>query len=354
MKIAIALPCSGRYPIGGFRIVYEHANRLVAFGHDVTIYHATNINFGRLSYKKKLFFLLLFIRNKLTGKYKPSSWFDLDYRVKTKCSMSIKISQSSSFDAAVATAWQTAIPIVNSRAKRKYYFIQHFEDWDSDSDSVITSWRLPLSKIAISSWLQKLIESYGEACQLVPNAIDTNYFYPVSPIEARPPRSVLIQLHPKKWKGSADALEAIKILRQRGETLELLLFGIPDDSEFTIDGPYNYVRNPSPDTLRDLYGRVAVFVAASWTEGWGLTPHEASACGAAVAATDINGHREFLNSDVTALLSPPKDAPALADNISRLLSDESLRLRIAHAGFEAAHRFTWEKTAALFQKALLS
>ena len=354
MRIAIALPCSGRYPIGGFRIVYEHVNRLAALGHDVTIYHATKIDFGRLSSKQKLFFFLLYLRNKCTGKYKPSSWFDLDYRVKTKCSMSIKIPQSRLFDVAVATAWQTAIPVLQSHAKRKYYFIQHFEDWNSDANSVISSWRLPLSKIAISSWLKKLIETHGETCQLVPNAIDTNYFYPILPLEARASRSVLIQLHPKEWKGSADALEAVRILRQRDETLDLFLFGIPDEGDFTIEGPYKYVRNPSQDILRDLYGNSTVFVAASWTEGWGLTPHEAAACGAAIAATDINGHREFLENEVTALLSPPKDALALANNISRLLSDESLRLRIARAGLEAAQRFTWEKTAALFEKVLLS
>lgn len=351
MKIAIALPCSGRYPIGGFRIVYEHANRLAASGHDVTIYHATNIAFRKLSYKRKLFYLLLFVRNKLGGMYKPSTWFNLDPRVKTVCSMSIKIQQSREFDVAIATAWQTAAPIAQSHAKRKYYFIQHFEDWDVDAGSVVTSWKLPLSKIAISRWLQRLIESHGEACQLVPNAVDTGFFR--ATFEDREPRSVLIQLHPKEWKGSADALKAIKILRQRGEIVELLLFGIPNDSDFTIDGPYRYVRNPSQDTLRALYRKAAVFVAASWTEGWGLTPHEAGACGAAIAATDIDGHREFLEHDVSALLSPPRDPLALADNISRLLSDDDLRRRIALAGIEATHRFDWTQAASRFESALM-
>lgn len=352
MKIAIALPCSGRYPIGGFRIVYEHANRLAASGHEVTIYHATNIDFRKIAYKKKLFYVLLFLRDKLSGKYKPSSWFQLDARINSVCSMSIKIPQSRAFDVAIATAWQTAAPVARSHAKRKFYLVQHFEDWNADADSVVASWKLPLSKIAISRWLKQLIETHGESCQLVPNAIDTNFFHPTSPIEDRVSRSVLIQLHSKKWKGSADALEAIRILRRRGEMINLFLFGIPNDKDFTIEGSYTYIRNPAQDVLRDLYGKVAVFVAASWTEGWGLTPHEASACGAAIAGTDIDGHREFLEQDVSALLSPPKDARALANNIHRLLNDEDFRVRIAQTGFEAAHRFTWEKAAALFESAL--
>lgn len=352
MKIAFALPCSGRYPIGGFRIVYEHANRLSEAGHDITIYHATNTDFWRSSLKKKVNSLLLFFRNKLFGMYKPSDWFALDRRIKTVCSMAIKIPRSQSWDAAIATAWQTAEPVANSDAKRRYYFIQHFEDWDGDADRVIASWKLPLIKIAISKWLVRLIETHSETCRLVPNAIDTTFFVPTMSIEDREPRSVLIQLHPKEWKGSADVLEAIKILRVRGERIELSLFGIPDDKNFSVEGPYRYVRNPSQNVLRNLYGKTAIFVAASWTEGWGLTPHEASACGAAVVATDIDGHREFLEHEVSALLSPPKDPRALADNIHRLLHDNELRQRIAHAGLDSARQFTWKKATALLEDVL--
>lgn len=352
MKIAIALPCSGRYPIGGFRIVYEHANRLALSGHSVTVFHATNIDYNKSSFIKRLKSLLLFLRNKYTGMYRPTAWFKLDSRVKTECSMSIRIPSARSFDVAIATAWQTAAPISRSNAKRKYYFIQHFEDWDNDATSVIESWKLPLVKIAISQWLRQLIEKYGDVCHLVPNAIDADFFHPKSPIEDRDPRSVLIQLHPKEWKGSADALEAVKILRSQGDEIELVLFGIPDDRDFAIDGPYRYVRNPSQDMLRDLYGTAAIFVAASWTEGWGLTPHEASACGAAVVATDINGHREFLEHNVSALLSPPKDAQALARHIKQFLDNETLRCRIAHAGCVTANRFTWKNTSKLFEAIL--
>src|SRR3546814_16260425 len=39
MRISFVLPCSGRYPIGGFRIVYEYANRLADRGHQVSIVH---------------------------------------------------------------------------------------------------------------------------------------------------------------------------------------------------------------------------------------------------------------------------------------------------------------------------
>ena len=37
---------------------------------------------------------------------------------------------------------------------RRFYLIQHFEDWSGDRDQVLRTWRLPMHKIVISRWLQ--------------------------------------------------------------------------------------------------------------------------------------------------------------------------------------------------------
>jgi glycosyltransferase involved in cell wall biosynthesis len=77
------------------------------------------------------------------------------------------------------------------------------------------------------------------------------------------------------------------------------------------------------------------------------------ACGCAVAAVDNGGHREFAQHESTALLSPPKDAAALAGNILRLVQDPDLRMRIAQAGNAYIRNFTWDKSVNLFEKAIL-
>ena len=42
MNIAFVLPAIADYPIGGYKIAYEYANRLQKKGHQVMVYHVHN------------------------------------------------------------------------------------------------------------------------------------------------------------------------------------------------------------------------------------------------------------------------------------------------------------------------
>ena len=94
-------------------------------------------------------------------------------------------------------------------------------------------------------------------------------------------------------------------------------------------------------------------MAPSRTEGWGLTGCEALLCGAALAATDIDGHREFAFDGKTALTSPARSPGALAENVLRLIRNLDLRIRLAINGFEFVRQLTWERASNSFEAALL-
>ena len=352
MNIAFALPCGGRYPNGGFRVIYEYANRLTRQGHQVSLFHATDPNFRQASVTRKFLAILKMARARVTGLYLPKSWFALDREIKTKCTLMVHIPKPSQFDVIVATAWQTAPAIAKIKCSRTYYLIQGFENRSGEAPFIIETWTLPLNKIVISGWLKAKVEDLGLTCALLPNSVDSDFFYPINGFEDRASACVLVQLHPKPMKGSQDALAAIRILRERGKVINLILFGLANPEDFEIFGDYTFHRNPSQELLRQLYRQATIFVTASWSEGWGLTPHEACACGAAVIATDIGGHREFLEDEVSALLSPPQDTEALAANLARLLVDDNLRLSIARAGYESARRFTWKNAIPAFENIL--
>ena len=93
-----------------------------------------------------------------------------------------------------------------------------------------------------------------------------------------------------------------------------------------------YHRSPSPMQLRELYDRASIFVAPSRTEGWGLTGCEALLCGAALVATDIDGHGDFALDGQTALTSPARSPERLAENVNRLLKDPQFRIELAKKG----------------------
>lgn len=97
----------------------------------------------------------------------------------------------------------------------------------------------------------------------------------------------------------------------------------------------------------DLYmPHFDLFVQSSHTEGLPNVLLEAAAAGVAVVATNVGGTAEVVVDGKTGLLVPPDNASALADGISRLLEDDTLRHDMqAVAPDHVARRFTFTRQA---------
>lgn len=74
-------------------------------------------------------------------------------------------------------------------------------------------------------------------------------------------------------------------------------------------------------------------------EPFGMVLVEAMVCEKPVVATDFGGPREIVERDVTGLLVPPNDPPALARAILLLLGDPDRRLRMGRAGAKRVRDF---------------
>jgi L-malate glycosyltransferase len=81
-----------------------------------------------------------------------------------------------------------------------------------------------------------------------------------------------------------------------------------------------------------------LFVMSSVTEGLGSTVLDAMAMRLAVVGTRAGGIPEAVADGETGLLVPPRDAPALAAAIARLLKDPACRTRMGHAGHARVSR----------------
>jgi glycosyltransferase involved in cell wall biosynthesis len=111
-----------------------------------------------------------------------------------------------------------------------------------------------------------------------------------------------------------------------------------------------YEQDPPQDHIvEQLYNGSSIMLSPSLAEGFPLPPAEGAACGCAVVATDIGGHREYLENGVTGLLSPPNNPEALARNLCLLLGNEELRIRLARSGNKFIRHFTWERSADLME-----
>jgi len=347
-SITFLLPRAGEIPIGGFKVVYEYANRLVKDGYSVNIVYGIasvrpieNIIIRYIYYFVRFFRWLKYLFFK---DYRPSSWFETDGKIKHLLRYSLSEQSVPQTDCYVATSWVTAVWLNDYKRtdiKRKIYLIQSFEDWQGPYDAVVKTWKMELTKIVIAPWLQKIADDLGEKSYLIENGFDQKLFYITIPIEEKNKYSAIMLWHDHPLKGCSVGLKALMIVKSRYQQFKAILFGVPDKPKYLPDW-IEYYKTPSHETHLHIYNSSAIFVGPSNKEGFCLTPPEAMLCGCAVACTNIGGYTVVAHDNETALLSEAGNAEALADNIIRFIENDALRIRIAKSGNELIKYFTWD------------
>jgi glycosyltransferase involved in cell wall biosynthesis len=356
-SITFLLPFITDMPVGGYATVYEYANRLATRGYRITLIHAYTlyrkkkgiIGFIRLhaGFLRRLFLIAI-------GRA-PWRWFPIHSAVRMRIAETLNEFWIPDADSIIATFWKTAeyAARYSRRKGAKFYFIQGMEtDIDpSNASSVIKTWHMPLGKFAASKWLVQQIEATGQQCAYLPNGVDSRTFHISIPVENRFAHCVCMMISDQPVKGSADGLEALRIVYKKIPDVSASLYGTqvcPSDLESWM----SYSRLPSLEKLVSIYNRSAVFVSSSLSEGFGLPACEAAACGAALCLTAYGGHSEYAIHEETALVSEPGRPEALAANIIRLMTDEALRVRLASCARRIIEGFSWEKSTGLLIKHL--
>jgi len=98
-----------------------------------------------------------------------------------------------------------------------------------------------------------------------------------------------------------------------------------------------------------LQGATA-FVYPSLYEGFGLPVLEAMACGVPVLTSRVGATLEVAGT--AALLVDPQSVDEIRAALANLLTDGSLRARLAQAGLARAAQFSWQETTALTMAAI--
>ncbi len=97
------------------------------------------------------------------------------------------------------------------------------------------------------------------------------------------------------------------------------------------------------DDLPKLYAASSGVVYVSLYEGFGLPLLEAMACGIPIVASNASSIPEVTQE--AALLVDPHDTTAIADAMSRVLSEQDLRQTLIQRGLIRAQHFSWTNTA---------
>lgn len=352
MKINILLGgiSKKQMPTGGYKVVYQYANKL-SKKNNVTIYYT--LENGKNERKvnpilwialKKLYFLF--------NLKKYPNWFKLNKNVKQKVVTSFDEKNIKNGDVCIATAIKTSeyLNKYSEKKGKKVYFIQDFENWNGISSKEVTdSYNFDMKKIVISNWLKNIVDKYSNSKSIfIPNGIDDSIFYVKNNIENRNNHSICMLFHKDERKNCKMGLEIINKLKENYQDLEVYLFGYPDRPSYLPDW-INYIQNANEQEVAKIMNKSAIYMCTSLQEGYGLPGLEAMFCGCALASTKCKGVLEYANNN-NSMLCETNDLNEMFNNIVTLMNDNKKRIEIAKKGNIENKNRTLKISSELFER----
>ncbi len=192
-----------------------------------------------------------------------------------------------------------------------------------------------LNVITPSKWLGDICKTASLTksanVQSIPNTLNTELFKPSSKEEA----CKKIGLDPQKKyllfsaanpndvrKGFSYFVEAIKIVKELCEGVELIVMGKEQKEFETLPLKLNYVGFvKSEEQAALVYNAASVFVIPSLEDNLPNTILEALSCGTPSVGFAIGGIKEMIETGVNGYLAQPKDAADLAKGIVEVLKN---------------------------------
>jgi len=149
----------------------------------------------------------------------------------------------------------------------------------------------------------------------------------------------------RDWKGHDYLLDAVKLLRSRYPQWRLIVIGDgPQRARLTarlrdehLDDIVRFVGNV--DTVPKRLSTLDLFTLPSYGDaGVPQGIMQAMACGLPVVSTPVGAIAEAVQDGTTGILVTPKDAPALAGALGRLMAGAALRQQMGRAGLVFAQQ----------------
>lgn len=351
MKISFLLNFPSRHPFGGYKVIFTYANYLSQKGHVVTLVYQCDNAFANYKMPHMARYILSIIESKMGPK-----WFSLDNRIKRIVLNSFNTENFPDGDVVVATAVDTAgkVKSLPKNKGSKIYFIQHFEDWVIDKRDVLKTYQYGMTNIVIAKWLKEIVDKEADKPSVfIPNGISSEVFNVSIDVEKRNPYTISVLYHSSEWKGSNDALETLRRVKQLCPQLKVEMFGVPSPPE-NLESWIHYTQGASQNQLHDIYNKTAIYLCTSLSEGFGLTGAESMFCGCALVTTDTLGVREYTNEN-NSMICRPRDINALVSSVETLFKNNTRRIEMAKLGNkEIMDKLNLETACRIFEETIIA
>ncbi len=171
------------------------------------------------------------------------------------------------------------------------------------------------------------------------SGVDVNRFAPTPEAEGAP---VVVLASRMLWdKGVGEFVAAARDLRRQGIIARFVLVGDPDPAnpasisqvlldDWKKEGAIEWWGRR--DDMPQVFAQSSIVCLPSYREGLPKVLLEAAACGRAIITADVPGCREVVRDGDNGLLVPVRNVAALADAMTRLLTNATLRQRMGERG----------------------
>jgi glycosyltransferase involved in cell wall biosynthesis len=171
-------------------------------------------------------------------------------------------------------------------------------------------------------------------------AVDPDFFYPAKQPKGEDSTFRIVTVGTLIWKkGYEYALLAVRRLLDQGVAAQLHIIGDGAErsrllytiGDLDLQGRVHLHGRLSPEAVRSRLQQADAFLLSSLSEGISNAVLEAMACGLPVVTTDCGGMREAVTDGVEGFVVPVRDPEAMAEALSRLVSDRDLGQRMGEA-----------------------
>lgn len=373
-RILILLPGMNLRPSGGYKVIFEIAQRLNEIGFFTEIHFLKSASLIRMESKDislhdAIYILIEFCFNVCFGSRYGSYLLSALKKVlgipslesiqKLPVSYSLRHLFDDRFDIIIVTNYLTALYInqLNPSERRIINFIQQEDDspYNNKKFSQLAhkSYYLNYKKIVINNQMAKRylsdLSDEERILSKVKIGIDHNLYKMRVPLNMRNAKTVLFQLKTGTNKGLDLALEIIDRLKEKVPDVIISSFGT---RSIPLPSFVNHFGTVSTSRLVELYNSNSIFVLPSRIEGFPRPALEAAACGCLVASFDNGGTGDWIEDDYNGILVRNFDIHSMVLKLTKIISNpEKLQSMVTYSLF-STREYTNEKMFESFLKAI--
>lgn len=327
---------------GGTNVILEHASRLRAKAHRVSIITREEIDSGGIR------------------------WHPAACQVEWQ---SLEHAREHHFDFVIATWWQSVYLLEQLSASNYIYFVQSiesfffstadkslFETWDIEvyRDWCETTYRFPIPVITEATWIRDYLkEHYNQNSYLVRNGIRKDIYTVEGPVlSPKKPDALRVLVEGQLNVFYKNVENTIKTC-QRAAVDEIWLLTSSDIADYPgVERCFSRV--PVTETAA-IYRSCDVLVKLSYVEGMFGPPLEMFHCGGTTVAYDVTGLDEYIEHGKNGLVVTKGDEDAVVTELNRMKSEPELLETLKDGAIQTANDWPdWSESSAEFERILLS